>query len=106
MPKIEAAKIEELKKQHGEALHLLTVGDEQIAVLQPRRIVYAQFRELLLAGRADANETLVQNCAVMPARGSADLEAVFDRQPALVDTFANALVKLAGGGVPAEAKKP
>ena len=87
-------------------MHVLHAAGESLAVRTPPRIVYARFRELLLGSRTgDANETLVNDCAIWPPRGTPELEAIFDRHPAVIDSFANALVKLAGGGVPAEAKK-
>src|ERR1700694_2743323 len=103
---IEKEKLEELKAQHGDVVHLLEAAREQIAVRAPGRAIYARFRELMLGPRGVmANEQLVSDCLLWPKSGTPELEAIYDRHPGVIDAFANELVRMAGGGVSVDEKK-
>jgi hypothetical protein len=96
--------IEDLRVKLGPGVTILEAAGEIVGVKSPSRVAYSRFREYMMDDRrkVQANEALVIDCLVYPPAGS-EREAIFDRRPALIDTFANELIKMAGGG--ADAKK-
>lgn len=89
--------IEELKaKNPGAKLHRLVHSGAEIVVKAPGEAEYRKFKRK--AGdekqRANAGEGLIYDCLVFPE--AAAFAAIVSDRPALVDTFANTLVELAG----------
>ena len=91
----------------GAELHLLDALGHQAIAKAPPREQYEFFKTEAShkqAGRAlAALETLVKGCVVTP--DAAGLEKMLDKFPGLVESYGNALIKLAGLTEEATAKK-
>lgn len=87
--------LEELRTKHGQ-VWVLRALDEHVVVRRPTRAEYKRFRALASDEdrRADAPEALLRNCVVWPDPTA--LEALLERYPAMGDTFAVELLKIAG----------
>lgn len=96
--------IADLRAKFGPEVIILEADGEVVAIKKPSRQAYSRFRQITGDDTKKwmAAETLLGDCLVYPET-LAEKEAVFDRKPALIDTFAVECIKLAGGG--AEAKK-
>ena len=93
---MDAKVIEELKAAHGSGLHLIEHDGVEVVAKRPGGPQYRRWKQLTLdeKRRIDAGATLVRDCVVHPA--AAELQALIDERPGLVDTFAGKLVELAG----------
>lgn len=96
--------IERLKAEHGE-VHVLTVGDNEIAVRMP---TVPEFDRFMAAG-ADTKKVgpglkqLVRDCLVHPS--VAEFNEMVSRRPGLFLPFGQAVAEIAGATVEAEVKK-
>lgn len=102
---LEQTKLDELKAQlPGVKLHELSYEDASIVVRAPSRMEFRKWKAEAAedAKKLDAPESLLLACTVHP-RGE-DLEALFDAQPGLVDTFALQVLNIAGFSMKAEKK--
>jgi hypothetical protein len=88
--------ITELKEKHGNDLHLLAHDGVEVVAKRPGKNEYRKFRRETMDEKRKENaaEGFVRSCVVSP--GGAEVTAIFDQRPGLVDTLASALVDLAG----------
>jgi hypothetical protein len=98
--------LEDLKAKHGE---VVVLSDEEtgteIVVRKPPRAAYKRFRSMAFDPKkqADAAESLMVDCVVHPSNDA--WNALLDVYPALAETFAPEVLKLAGASQSVEAKK-
>lgn len=97
--------IAKLKAEHGDDLHLLEGAGHEIVVRVPSRAEWKRFRaqQADAAKNVDARETLLRGCIVHPA--AADVAAIFEKRPGLVDTFGVELQTIAGVTAEATSRK-
>jgi len=102
---IEQEEVEALKAKHGD-LTRVALEDVTILLRKPTRAEFKAFRLAAQndARRGNATEELAKRIVVYPGTVQ-ELEAVFDRFPALEDVVSGEAVKLAGGGATADVKK-
>lgn len=102
-------KLEELRARHGSDVIALEATVEAtgevvtVAVKRPSPQTYSRYRQHLFddARRHVANEVLIVDCVVFP-EDQAARQAIFEKYPGLIDSFAGEAAKLAGGGVAAK----
>ena len=97
---MDLAKLEELKAKHGDLYDICGV-----VCKSPSRGAWGKFRSFAMDDKKKSNaaESLVRDCAVLPA--GQELDSLFDKQPALADSIAGKLAELAGVVGEIEAKK-
>lgn len=102
----EPSKIEEVRQKHpGAELHLVRIAGEELVVRAPTAAAWERFT----AKRGDpstrfvACKQLIIDCAALPT--GADLVAMLDRRPGLVDSISSKLAEIAGATQEAEAEK-
>lgn len=90
--------VEDLKAKHaGVKMSLLQHQGASIIVRHPTPAIYRKSKAYSRDEKtsADANEQLVRDCLLWPSKE--ELNAIMQDQPAITDTFASDLVKIAGG---------
>src|SRR5438876_2914283 len=106
MSNIDETLVDELKAKYGDVLHLRDpeTGSEIVA-RKPPRAAYKRFRAMAFDPKkqADAAETLMVDCVVYPSRDA--WNALLEQYPALAETFAPEVLKLAGASQSVDAKK-
>jgi hypothetical protein len=106
MANIDEKLIEDLKAKHGEVVHLVDqeTGTE-VVVRKPPRAAYKRFRSMAFDPKkqADAAESLMVDCIVHPSRD--EWNTLLEQYPALAETFAPEVLKLAGASQSVDAKK-
>jgi hypothetical protein len=106
MPKIDEQTIEDLKAKHGEVVHLVDPETRtEVVARKPPRAAYKRFRSMAFDPKkqADAAESLMVDCVVYPSRD--EWNAMLEQYPALAETFAPEVLKLAGASQSVDAKK-
>jgi len=106
IPKEKLAEITaELKRKHGDDLHLLTASEEQVIARTPSQAEYQRYLDHVneKTKRTHAHENLTRSCVVYPDH--AELDALLERKPGLMTTFGDKLTELAGSVDACEAKK-
>src|SRR5438105_12091413 len=106
MSKVDEKVVEELRIKHGEVVLLRDpeTGSEVVA-RKPPRAAYKRFRSMAFDPKkqADAAEALMVDCVVHPSRD--EWNALLEEYPALAETFAPEVLKLAGASQSVDAKK-
>jgi hypothetical protein len=100
------AKLKELREANpGVEFTILSAAGESIIVKPVSRMAWKQFRAAMESGAKgnDQMEILVAACTVFPDRDG--VLALFERRPALAETFGNRLARDAGFNAEVEAKK-
>lgn len=112
--------IERLKSQHADrSLHLVTIvedGDEiHFVMTGPTKLEYKKFTDEILGAKdkkndaemVDAVRTAVERAALAQIRwpDRSEVQAVFDRKPALVDSLRDEIHKAAGANAEVRSKK-
>lgn len=112
--------IERLKAQHSDrSLHLVTVTDDgeeyHFVMTGPSKLEYKKFMDELLSAKDKKNDAemvetvhkAVECAALAQIRWPERLEvqALFDRKPALADSFRDEIHKAAGANAEARSKK-
>lgn len=105
-PKLQTV-IDELKKKNpGVKMSLLQHQGVNVIVRNATPAIYRKSKAYSRDDKTsvDANETLVRDCLLWPT--PTELTAIFQDHPGLPDTFANDLVKIAGGAKGADEVVP
>jgi hypothetical protein len=107
---LEQKLIDQLKSEHGTAVHIRipeTTFDAELDIVVKRvpRGEWKRYRAMLYVDdqRSEALEVLAKACVVYPP--AAEFAALLNERPALAEKIGNQLTVLAGGGGEAEAKK-
>lgn len=103
---MDEAKLEELKREHGDDLHVLTAAGYTVVAKVPTRAQFKRYTATLAKDRTmldEAHYALALDCVVYPSRD--EWAALADKRPGLPTTFGSELMKLAGLVDAVEAKK-
>lgn len=102
---IDEKKLEALKAEHGDDLHILEAAGQTVVAKCPSRSEYQRFVAMSTDKKKaeSALYNLASACIVYPPRD--EWAAIADRRPGLPTTFASELLKIAGLVEEVEAKK-
>lgn len=102
---IDEMKLEALKSEHGDDLHVLEAAGQAVVAKVPSRAEYQRFTAMSSDKKKaeSALYNLAAACIVYPARD--EWAAIAEKRPGLPTSFASELLKLAGLVDEVEAKK-